>query len=162
MFWEVLGEYIWVFLISMVPIVELRGAIPIAEAMGLNPFIYFPVAIIGNMLPVPIIFLFARRVLEWGADKKILGKPFTWILKKGAKAGPKLMRTGPSGLFVGLMLFVGIPLPGTGAWTGTLGASLLNMKFKDASLAVMFGVLIAGIIMSTASILAHYGINLVI
>lgn len=162
MFWEVLGEYLWVFIISMVPIVELRGAIPVAEAMGLNPFIYFPVAVVGNMLPVPIIFLFARRVLEWGADKKILGKPFTWILEKGDKAGKKLMKNGPAGLFVGLMLFVGIPLPGTGAWTGTLGASLLNMKFKDASLSVMLGVLIAGVIMSAASILAHYGINLLL
>ncbi|MBP3936815.1 MAG: small multi-drug export protein [Clostridia bacterium] len=162
MFWEVLGEYLWVFIISMVPIVELRGAIPVAEAMGLNPFIYFPVAVVGNMLPVPIIFLFARRVLEWGADKKIIGKPFTWILEKGDKAGKKLMKNGPAGLFVGLMLFVGIPLPGTGAWTGTLGASLLNMKFKDASLSVMLGVLIAGVIMSAASILAHYGINLLL
>lgn len=162
MFWEVLGEYLWVFIISMVPIVELRGAIPVAEAMGLNPFIYFPVAVVANMLPVPIIFLFARRVLEWGADKKIIGKPFTWILEKGDKAGKKLMKNGPAGLFVGLMLFVGIPLPGTGAWTGTLGASLLNMKFKDASLSVMLGVLIAGVIMSAASILAHYGINLLL
>lgn len=162
MFWEVLGEYLWVFIISMVPIVELRGAIPVAEAMGLNPFIYFPVAVVGNMLPVPIIFLFARRVLEWGADKKIIGRPFTWILEKGDKAGKKLMKNGPAGLFVGLMLFVGIPLPGTGAWTGTLGASLLNMKFKDASLSVMLGVLIAGVIMSAASILAHYGINLLL
>ena len=162
MFWEVLGEYLWVFIISMVPIVELRGAIPAAEAMGLNPFIYFPVAVVGNMLPVPIIFLFARRVLEWGADKKIIGRPFTWILEKGDKAGKKLMKNGPAGLFVGLMLFVGIPLPGTGAWTGTLGASLLNMKFKDASLSVMLGVLIAGVIMSAASILAHYGINLLL
>ena len=162
MFWEVLGEYLWVFIISMVPIVELRGAIPAAEAMGLNPFIYFPVAVVANMLPVPIIFLFARRVLEWGADKKIIGKPFTWILEKGDKAGKKLMKNGPAGLFVGLMLFVGIPLPGTGAWTGTLGASLLNMKFKDASLSVMLGVLIAGVIMSAASILAHYGINLLL
>lgn len=162
MFWEVLGEYLWVFIISMVPIVELRGAIPVAEAMGLNPFIYFPVAVVANMLPVPIIFLFARRVLEWGADKKIIGRPFTWILEKGDKAGKKLMKNGPAGLFVGLMLFVGIPLPGTGAWTGTLGASLLNMKFKDASLSVMLGVLMAGVIMSAASILAHYGINLLL
>ena len=149
MFWEVLGEYIWVFLISMVPIVELRGAIPIAEAMGLNPFIYFPVAIIGNMLPVPIIFLFARRVLEWGADKKILGKPFTWILKKGDKAGQKLMKKGPSGLFVGLMLFVGIPLPGTGAWTGALIAITLGLDLKKSFLPIALGVLGAGVIIVT-------------
>ncbi|MBQ3133980.1 MAG: small multi-drug export protein [Clostridia bacterium] len=151
MFWETLGEYIWIFIISMVPIVELRGAIPAAAAMGLNPLIYYPVAVLGNMLPVPFIFLFARKVLVWGADKKIIGKPFTWILEKGAKAGLKLQKNGSAGLFMGLLLFVGIPLPGTGAWTGTLAASILNMKFKHASWAVMLGVLLAGIIMSVGS-----------
>ncbi len=151
MFWETLGEYLWVFLISMVPIVELRGAIPVAAAMGLNPFIYYPVAVLGNMLPVPFIFLFARKVLVWGVDKPLIGKVFTWILEKGGKAGAKLQKKGAAGLFTGLLLFVGIPLPGTGAWTGTLAASILNMKFKHASLAVVLGVLLAGIIMSVGS-----------
>ena len=136
----------------MVPIVELRGAIPIAESLGLNIFIYYPVAIIGNMLPVPLIFLFARKVLEWGKDKKIIGKFFTWCLEKGEKGGKKLKETaGNTGTFFALLLFVGIPIPGTGAWTGTLAASFLNLDFKTSILAVTLGVLLAGIIMSLGS-----------
>ena len=145
-------KYIIVALISMIPIVELRGAIPIAESMGLNIFIYYPVAILGNMLPVPFIYLFARKVLEWGKDKKIIGKFFTWCLDKGEKGGKKLKETaGNTGTFFALLLFVGIPLPGTGAWTGTLAASFLNLGFKTSIIAVMLGVLMAGIIMSLGS-----------
>lgn len=145
-------KYIIVALISMIPIVELRGAIPIAESMGLNIFIYYPVAILGNMLPVPFIYLFARKVLEWGKDKKIIGKFFTWCLEKGEKGGKKLKETaGNTGTFFALLLFVGIPLPGTGAWTGTLAASFLNLGFKTSIIAVTLGVLLAGIIMSLGS-----------
>ena len=145
-------KYILVFLISMVPIVELRGAIPIAEGLGLNIFLYYPIAIIGNMLPVPIIYLFARKVLEWGKDKKIIGKFFTWCLDKGERGGEKLKKSaGNQGIFWALLLFVGIPLPGTGAWTGTLAASFLKLDFKTSILAVTLGVLLAGIIMSLGS-----------
>lgn len=145
-------KYLITFFISMVPIVELRGAIPIAESLGLNIFIYYPVAIIGNMLPVPIIYLFARKVLEWGKDKKVIGKFFTWCLEKGEKGGEKLKQTaGERGLFFALLLFVGIPLPGTGAWTGTLAASFLNIDFKTSISAVTLGVLLAGLIMSLGS-----------
>ena len=145
-------KYLIVAFVSMVPIVELRGAIPIAEGLGLNIFIYYPIAIIFNMLPVPIIYLFARKVLEWGKDKKIIGKFFTWCLDKGEKGGEKLKATaGNKGIFFALLLFVGIPLPGTGAWTGTLAASLLDMDFKSSVLAVMLGVLIASVIMGAAS-----------
>ena len=145
-------KYILVFLISMVPIVELRGAIPIAESLGLNIFLYYPIAIIGNMLPVPIIYLFARKVLEWGKDKKIIGKFFTWCLEKGEKGGEKLKKSaGNRGIFWALLIFVGIPLPGTGAWTGTLAASFLKLDFKTSILAVTLGVLLAGIIMSLGS-----------
>ena len=145
-------KYLITFFISMVPIVELRGAIPIAESLGLNIFIYYPVAIIGNILPVPIIYLFARKVLEWGKDKKVIGKFFTWCLEKGEKGGEKLKETaGERGLFFALLLFVGIPLPGTGAWTGTLAASFLNIDFKTSISAVTLGVLLAGIIMSLGS-----------
>ena len=145
-------KYLITFFISMVPIVELRGAIPIAESLGLNIFIYYPVAIIGNMLPVPIIYLFARKVLEWGKDKKVIGKFFTWCLEKGEKGGEKLKETaGERGVFFALLLFVGIPLPGTGAWTGTLAASFLNIDFKTSISAVTLGVLLAGIIMSLGS-----------
>ena len=103
------------------------------------------------MLPVPVIYLFARRFLVWGADKKIIGKICTFFLVKGEKAGKKLQEKAGHGLFFALMLFVGIPLPGTGAWTGTLAASLLDMNFKQTVLAVMAGVLMAGIIMGLAS-----------
>ncbi len=145
-------KYILVFLISMVPIVELRGAIPIAEGLGLNIFLYYPIAIIGNMLPVPFIYLFARKVLEWGKDKKIIGKFFTWCLDKGEKGGEKLKKSaGNSGIFWALLIFVGIPLPGTGAWTGTLAASFLKLDFKTSISAVTFGVLLAGVIMSLGS-----------
>ena len=145
-------KYILVFLISMVPIVELRGAIPIAESLGLNIFLYYPIAIIGNMLPVTIIYLFARKVLEWGKDKKIIGKFFTWCLEKGEKGGEKLKKSaGNRGIFWALLIFVGIPLPGTGAWTGTLAASFLKLDFKTSIFAVTLGVLLAGVIMSLGS-----------
>lgn len=145
-------KYIIVFVISMVPIVELRGAIPIAESFGLDIFLYYPIAIIGNMLPVPVIYLFARKVLEWGKDKKIIGNFFTWCLEKGEKGGKKLRESaGNKGIFFALLIFVGIPLPGTGAWTGTLAASFLNIDFKTSVFAVTLGVLLAGIIMSVGS-----------
>lgn len=145
-------KYLIVGLVSMVPIVELRGAIPIAEGMGLNIFLYYPIAILGNMLPVPFIYWFARKILEWGKDKKIIGKFFTWCIQKGEKGGEKLKETaGTKGLFFALLLFVGVPLPGTGAWTGTLAASFLNLGFKTSISAVMLGVLLAGIIMSLGS-----------
>lgn len=145
-------KYLIVFLVSMVPIVELRGAIPIAESMNLNIFAYYPIAIIGNMLPVPIIYWFARKVLEWGKDKKFIGKFFTWCLTKGEKGGEKLKASaGNNGIFWALLIFVGIPLPGTGAWTGTLAASFLKLDFKTSITAVSLGVILAGIIMSLGS-----------
>lgn len=148
----ILVKYLIVGIISMVPIVELRGAIPIAEGLGLNILLYYPIAIIGNMLPVPFIYLFARKILEWGKDKKIIGKFFTWCLQKGEKGGEKLKETaGNSGIFWALLFFVGIPLPGTGAWTGTLAASFLKIDFKTSISAVMLGVLLAGVIMSLGS-----------
>lgn len=145
-------KYLLVFFVSMVPIVELRGAIPIAEGLGLNIFLYYPIAIIGNMLPVTIIYLFARKVLEWGKDKKLIGKFFTWCLEKGEKGGEKLRTSaGNSGIFLALLIFVGIPLPGTGAWTGTLAASFLKLDFKTSICSITLGVLLAGIIMSLGS-----------
>lgn len=144
-------SYLIVFLISMVPLIELRGAIPYAVGFGLPLLPAYIVAIIGNMLPVPIIYLFARKVLLWGKDKPVIGGFFTFCLEKGEKGGKKLQAKAGRGLFVALMLFVGIPLPGTGAWTGTLAASLLDMDFKSSVLAVLLGVLLAGIIMGAAS-----------
>ena len=147
-----LKKYLLCFLVSMVPLIELRGGVPIAVGMGLDYFTALLVCVIGNMLPVPIIYFFARKVLEWGKDKKYIGKFFTFCLEKGERGGRKLTRTaGRGGLFVALMLFVGIPLPGTGAWTGTLAASFLNMGIKSTTLAVCLGVIMAGIIMGVAS-----------
>ncbi|AVQ38179.1 small multidrug export protein [Clostridium sporogenes] len=146
-------KYAIVFFISMVPILELRGAIPYSQMYQLPVLQSYIVAIIGNMLPVPFIYLFARKVLIWGADKPVIGKFFSWCLSKGEKAGKKLQeKAGKGGLFIGLLLFVGIPLPGTGAWTGTLAASFLDMDFKTTVIAVMAGVLLAGIIMGTAAV----------
>ena len=169
-----LKKYLIIFLVSMVPLIELRGAVPIAVGMNLPLLPSYIVCVLGNMLPVPFIFFFARKVLEWGADKPVIGKFFTFCLEKGHKGGQifkvlkktKLFRGLVMKLedramrksdqvkkyeFWGLMLFVGIPLPGTGAWTGTLAASLLDMDFKSSVIAVMLGVVLAGVIMGLLS-----------
>ena len=147
-----LQKYLLVFLVSMVPLVELRGGVPIAVGMGLNYWSALLVCVIGNMLPVPVIYLFARKVLIWGCDKKYIGKFFTYCIEKGERGGEKLKaKAGKNGFFVARMLFVGIPLPGTGAWTGTLAASFLNMGFKETTKAVILGVVLAGLIMGVAS-----------
>lgn len=153
---SVLVHYIIIFFISMVPLIELRGAIPYAvlqieRGIPLELWKCYVVAILGNMLPVPVIFFFARKVLEWGKDKKYIGKFFTFCLEKGHKGGEKLQEKAGRGLFLALLLFVGIPLPGTGAWTGTLAASILDMEFKKSVVAVMLGVVLAGIIMGVTS-----------
>ncbi|MCI9420651.1 MAG: small multi-drug export protein [Eubacterium sp.] len=147
-------HYLLVFLISMVPLIELRGAIPYSVVWNIPLHIAFPLAILGNMLPVPFIYFFARKILVWGADKPVIGKFFSFCLEKGEKGGKKLQEKAGKGLFVALLLFVGIPLPGTGAWTGTLAASLLDMDFKSSILASMGGVLLAGVIMATLSVVA--------
>lgn len=142
-----------VFLVSMVPIIELRGAIPYGVGFGLPLWLTLLIAIVGNMIPVPFIYLFARKILLWGKDKPLIGKFFTWCLEKGEKGGQKLQKKAGRGLFWALLLFVGIPLPGTGAWTGTLAASILNMGLKKSTLACMGGVLLAGVIMGILSLL---------
>lgn len=148
------------FLIAMVPLIELRGAIPVgvgyfaAQGIELTPsalILLFAACMIGNMVPVPFIFLFARKFLEWGQSKKIIGGPCRFFLEKGHRGGAKLQEKAGRGLYFALFLFVGIPLPGTGAWTGTLAASLLDMDWKKTSIAVIAGVLLAGVIMMTLS-----------
>ena len=154
-------KYFTVFLISMVPIVELRGAVPIAIGMDIPFFQALLICVLGNIVPVPFIYFFARKVLLWGKDKKYIGKLCSFFLEKGEKAGRKLVeKTGRGGLFIALLLFVGIPLPGTGAWTGTLGASFLDMGFKSTVLSVSLGVVLAGIIMAVTStgVFAAFGI----
>ena len=146
-------KYILTFLISMVPIVELRGGIPFGVSMGIKWYYAVPICMIGNMLPVPFIFFFARKILEWGSDKPVIGKFFSWCLKKGHSGGEKLKAKAGKGMFWALLLFVCIPLPGTGAWTGTLAASLLDLDFKKSILAVTLGVALAATIMTIASLL---------
>ena len=150
-----LKKYILVFLISMVPLIELRGAVPVGlsglwgDALPIIPL--YITCVLANMIPVPFMFFFARKVLVWGADKKVIGKFFKFCLEKGEKGGKKLQEKAGRGLYWALFIFVGIPLPGTGAWTGTLAASLLDMDFKKSIIAVMAGVVLAGVIMGLAS-----------
>ena len=145
-------KYILTCLIAMVPIIELRGAIPIAIGWGVDPWVALIMCTVANMVPVPFIYFFARKFLFWGQNKAYIGKICRFFLVKGEKAGQKLVaKTGRGGLFIALLLFVGIPLPGTGAWTGTLGASFLDMGFKSTVASVSLGVLLAGIIMAVGS-----------
>lgn len=152
-----LKHYIRLILLSMVPLIELRGAIPYSQLVDLPIVKSYIISIIANMIPIPIVFLFARHVLNWGKDKPIIGKFFKFCLEKGLGAGDKLTENRKRDAFIALMLFVGIPIPGTGAWSGALGASLIGMRFRDAMIAIFLGVIMAGIIMATAS---YYGFNL--
>lgn len=152
MIWKIL----LVLLVSMVPLIELRGAIPIAIGMdiGLPEWLVLVIALIGNIIPVPIIYLFAQKVLKWGEKCRIkwFKKFCVFCLEKGQKAGNKLLKKGGAGVYVALFLFVAIPIPGTGAWTGTLAASILNLDFKKTMIAIIAGVLAAGIIMLLVSL----------
>ena len=145
-------KYLAVFLVSMVPLIELRGAIPIAVGMGIDPRHAIVVCAVGNLLPVPVIYFFARKFLIWGLNKPYIGGICRFFHEKGERAGAKLSsKAGKAGLMVALTLFVGIPVPGTGAWTGTLGASFLNMGTKETAISVSLGVALAAIIMTTVS-----------
>ena len=146
-----LKHYIIIFLISMVPVIELRGAIPYAVGFDLPLLQSYIICIIGNMIPVPFVYLFARKILEWGKDKRVIGRFFTFCLEKGQRGGEKLVAKAKGGIFLALLLFVGIPLPGTGAWTGTLAASILKLDFKKSVIAVLLGVVLAGVIMGLVS-----------
>ena len=141
------ADYVYVLFISMFPIVELRGAIPIAFARDLDPAISFAVAIVGNLLPIPFILLLIRKVCEWMKKTKHLSKIPIFLEQKVEKHKEKVTKYGKWGLF----LFVAIPLPGTGAWTGALIASFLNFKFRDSIIAIVGGVITAGIIMTVVS-----------
>ncbi len=153
MFWKIFI----VLIISMIPLIELRGAIPVAVGMdlGLPEWLVLIIAIIGNMIPVPIIYFFARKVLEWGSERnwKPLKQFCSFCLKKGQKAGEKLLKkAGDYGTYFALFLFVAIPIPGTGAWTGTLAASILNLDFKKTVISITSGILVAGLIMLLVSL----------
>ena len=146
-------KYLIVFFVSMLPLIELRGAIPYAVAFNLPLLNSYIIAILGNMLPVPFIFFFARKILEWGKDVSFapFAKFCRFCIEKGEKGKEKLLSSSKNGIYIALLLFVGVPLPGTGAWTGTLAASFLDLDFKKSVLAVMGGVILAGIIMGLLS-----------
>lgn len=149
------GKYLLVFIISMVPMVELRGAIPVAVGwLELNPLKSIAVCAVGNMLPVPVIYFYARKFLLWGLDKPYIGGVCRFFHEKGEIAGQRLSASkwGRFGMIAALTAFVGIPVPGTGAWTGTLGASFLGMGTKETAFSVSLGVLIAALIMAVLSV----------
>lgn len=158
MFWKICI----VALISMIPLIELRGAIPVAIGLdlGLPEWVVLLVATLGNLVPVPLIYFFARKFLNWGAKKKWapLKKFCNFCLKKGEKAGEKLLSKTHGGIYWALFLFVAVPVPGTGAWTGTLAASILNLDFKKTVVAISAGVIVAGMIMLLASLGLFNGI----
>lgn len=147
-------HYLVVFVISMVPLIELRGAIPYGLALGLDPFLTYALAIVGNCLPVPFILFFIRKILAWMQASRVafFRKVATFVVEKGQRGFHKVQKYAVFGLF----LFVAIPLPGTGAWTGSLIAALLDMKKRYAFPSVFLGVLCAGILMSliTGGVLA--------
>lgn len=140
-------KYIIVFLVSMLPIVELRGAIPIGTGMGMPFWEAYPLAVLGNMLPVPFILMFVRPVLAIMAKFGVFTKLVDTVLEKGHAAGDKF----GDAKYWALYTFVAIPLPGTGAWTGSLAATLLDLDKKKSFLAVFAGVMTAGIIMGLVS-----------
>lgn len=137
----------YIFFISMAPLIELRGAIPVAAALDMPWIESFIVSVIGNMIPVPFILLFIRKILAFMKTKKSLAPIANWILDRAAKRTDNVLKYEGLGLF----LFVAIPLPGTGAWTGALVAALLDMRFKYALPSIFFGVVCAGFIMSGIS-----------
>ncbi|MCQ2554619.1 MAG: small multi-drug export protein [Clostridia bacterium] len=136
-------------LIAMVPVLELRGAIPFGIANGIDPVICYLIAVAANMIPVPFIILFLRRLIWWLKEKGgIFEKPALWIEKRAEKKKGKVLRYE----FWGLVLIVAIPLPGTGAWTGALVASMMDMQLKRAVPAVLLGVIIAGVLVTLATL----------
>lgn len=141
------GKEILVFIISLMPILELRGGLIAAALLGVNPVESYIIAIIGNIIPVPFILWFINSILEWMRGRKKLSKIAKWLDKKVDKRKGQIEKYG----FWGLVLFVGIPLPGTGAWTGCLIASVLEMDRKKAFIATMIGIFMASIIMMLLS-----------
>ncbi len=143
-------KYLKTFLIAMLPIIELRGALPIALIKyNLNPYGAYLISIIGNIIVVPFILIFIDSILKFLSKTK-LKKLAEWITKKGDKAKNKIINH-EKGVYIALMLFVAIPLPGTGAWTGSLAASFLKLDKKKSFLYISLGVLLAGIIIFSLS-----------
>ncbi len=151
-------KYLITLLISMVPFIELRGSIPVGIAIyKLNIFLVYLISIIGNIIIVPIILFGIKKILKLLENIKITKKLVTLIEEKGKKAGNKILKSTKNGVYYGLFLFVAIPLPGTGAWTGSLAASFLDLDFKKSFLSIALGVITAGIIIFILSVV---GINI--
>lgn len=145
------GKILMTLLVSMVPVIELRGAIPIATAHGLEPYVSIPVAIIGNLIPVPFIIIFIKKIFAW--IRKVMPKLDGMVTKLEQRAESKI-DTVQKYAFWGLFVFVAIPLPGTGAWTGALIAAMMDMPLKRAFPSIALGVLAAGVIVT----LVTYGV----
>ena len=148
------GKCIFTMLVSMLPVIELRGGLPFGVALGLPYYLAFPAAVIGNLIPAPIIIIYIRRIFE------LMRKHLPWLNflvdkleRKAHLKGKKVQKY----QYVGLWLFVAIPLPGTGAWTASMAAAFLGMRLKKAMPAIVMGVLSAGCIMLA---LTHVGVNL--
>lgn len=142
---EFLMNYLKVFGTSMVPVLELRGALIWAAADGLHPILSYLVCVVGNLVPVPFLILFVRPIFEWmKRNSRLLGRIAEKLEKKAANKADKIKKYEMLGLF----LFVAIPLPGTGAWTGSLIAAVLGMRIKDSLPMIALGVLTAGVIMT--------------
>ena len=143
-----IGAILLTFGTAMVPVLELRGAIPVGVAAGLSPWVACVTAILGNLVPVPFIMLLIRRVFDWLRDTAFFGPKIIWLERRAHLKGRVVRKY----RLPGLIILVGIPLPGTGAWTGALGASFLNMGFKSTVLSVCLGVILAGCIMAVVSL----------
>ena len=149
-----MGKCIFTTLVSMIPIIELRGGIPFGVALGLPYYMAFPAAVIGNIIPAPFIIVYIRRIFQW--MRRYIPRLNHMVDKLERKAHLKGQKVSKY-KYIGLWLFVAIPLPGTGAWTGSLAAAFLDMRLKKAMPAVVLGVLTAGCIMMA---LTHVGVNL--
>lgn len=136
----VFGKLLLTFGTAMVPVIELRGAIPVGVAAGLPPTLACGAAILGNLLPVPFIMLLVRRIFDWLRDTRFFGPKIQWLERRAHLKG-RLVR---KYRLLGLVVLVAIPLPGTGAWTGALVAALLDIRLRNALPAILLGLLIAG------------------
>lgn len=141
-----------VLILSMLPFLELRGAIPYSFVTNIDLKYAILIAIIGNVIPIPFIYMFAHKILVFGKDKKYIGKIFTTILDKGHRIGEKLKKKTGIGIYIALMLFVGVPIPGSGVWTGTLAASILELEIKKTIFFEFLGVIISAIIVTLISL----------
>ncbi len=144
----VFGKLLLTFATAMVPVIELRGAIPVGIAAGLPPAVACVTAILGNLLPVPFIMLLVRRIFDWLRDTRFFGPKIVWLERRAHLKGRIVRKY----RLLGLVLLVGIPLPGTGAWTGALVASLLDIRLRNALPAVLLGLVIAGGITSAVTL----------